>query len=348
MPKYTYNPQTMEYELRDNPKFLKPISIVLLVVGSVAMVFVYFWLYLSVFNFELPKTAKLKRQRAEWETRMSLLDKQLDIYEKTLTGIEQRDDDVYRSIYGLQPIPEELRNSGLEGVNRYTDLERLGANSRLKHSVLRIDNITKRVYLRSKALDEVYLISQKAGDMIACVPSVPPIIPIKGQFRLSSGFGYRTDPVYGGGESHGGQDFALKKGSPVFATGDAVVEKVSYQYRGYGNYIILNHGYGYQTRYAHLNTIEVAEGMSIKRGEKIGTVGSTGKSTGPHLHYEVIYMGKRINPRNFMDTNIPEDEYMAMIQKRSEDSPIGKRASTMELLRKGKATKNKEETIKRD
>lgn len=348
MAKYIYNTETMRYELRDDPKFLRPLGIVLLCAGAVAMVVLYFWLYIGVFKWDLPKTASLKRRHAEWETKMSVLDKQLDVYERTLSGIEQRDDDVYRSIFGLNPMPEALRTSGLEGVNRYADLDALGANSRLKKSVLRLDNITKRVYLRSRALEEVYLVSKQAGDMISCVPSVPPVIPDKSNFHISSGFGYRTDPVYGGGERHQGQDFALKKGSPVFSTGDGVVEAVSYQYRGYGNSIIIDHGYGYKTRYAHLNTTEVTEGMKVHRGDKIGTVGSTGKSTGPHLHYEVIYKGNRVNPRNFMDVTMPVDEYMAMIQKRSDDSPLGKRSSTMELLRKGKAVRNSKEGLERE
>ncbi len=339
MPKYVFNPETLMYEARSEPKYVKHIRVALLSVLALGLVVMYFWLYLSVFHFELPRTAALKRRHAEWEAKMNLMDRQLDIYEQTLTGIEQRDDDVYRSIYGLNPIPEQVRNSGLEGVNRYAELDRLGANSHLRRAVRRLDDLTKRAYVRSKSLDEVGDLSRKAGDMISCVPNVPPILPAPGTYRLSSSFGYRIDPVYGGGERHGGQDFATRTGTPVYVTGDGVVEKTGMHLWGYGNEIVIDHGYGYQTRYAHLNTIEVAPGMKLHRGDRIGTVGNTGKSTGAHLHYEVIYKGNRVNPMNFLDMNMPEDEYRAMIERRSEDARASATMSTMELLRRGRKVK---------
>ncbi len=336
MPKYVFNPETLTYEATNEPKYVRYIRVTLLSVVAVGLVVTYFWLYLSVFHFELPRTAALKRHHAEWEARMNLMDRNLDICEQTLTGIEQRDDDVYRSIYGRNPIPSELRNSGIEGVNRYAELDMLGANSHLRRIVRRLDDLTKRTYVRSKSLDEVGELSRKAGDMISCVPNVPPILPVPGNYRLSSGFGYRIDPVYGGGERHGGQDFATKTGTPVYVTGDGVVEKTGMHLWGYGNEIVVDHGYGYKTRYAHLNTIEVAAGMKLHRGDRIGTVGSTGKSTGSHLHYEVIYKGNRVNPMNFLDMNMSEDEYRAMIERRSEEDRSSQAKSTMELLRRGR------------
>lgn len=336
MSKYVFNPETLTFEAKGEPKYRKPFRYLLLSVAAVGLVFLYFWIYIAVLHWDLPKTAILKRRHARWEARMTLLDRQLDIYEQTLTGIEQRDDDVYRSIYGLNPVPGEVNTAGLVGADRYEEFSRLGANSELNRAVRRIDMLTRRVYVRSKSLDELGQISRQAGDMISCVPSVPPILPEKGTFRLSSGFGYRIDPVYGGGERHSGQDFGMKTGSPVYVTGDGVVEKTSFSFRGYGNEIVIDHGYGYKTRYAHLNTIEVTEGMKVQRGEQIGTVGSTGKSTGPHLHYEVIYMGNRLNPLNYMDIDMPAEEYRAMIAKRRDDSPNGKRSSTLELLRRGR------------
>jgi len=244
------------------------------------------------------------------------------------------DDEVYRSIYGLGAIPDEVKHAGLGGVNRYAAFDALGGHSSLGWSVRRLDDLTKRAYIQSKALDEVGQISREAGDMVSCVPSVPPLLPDASKVHLSSGFGYRTDPVYGGGENHGGQDFATDKGTPVYATGDGTVLSAQFQFSGYGNEIIIDHGYGYKTRYAHLNTIIINEGMKVKRGEQIGTVGATGKVTGAHLHYEVLYQDNRVDPMNFMDFNMPLDEYRAMIGKRKEDSPVGKRSSTTELLRR--------------
>ena len=259
------------------------------------------------------------------------------------------------------------------GVNRYADLEELGTNSSLGWTVRRLDGLTKRAYIQGKSLDEVGQLARTAGDMLACVPSVPPMLPDRNKVHLSSGFGYRTDPVFGGGERHGGQDFASATGTPVYATGDGVVlaaefktnvygggenhggqdfatdigvpvystgdgvvVQAEFTSNGYGNQIVIDHGYGYQTRYAHLSVITVVAGMHIKRGEQIGNVGTTGKSTGPHLHYEVVYRGDRVNPMNYMDFNMSLDEYRSMIGTRVQESPVGKRTSTTELLRRSK------------
>ena len=331
MPKYVFNPETLLYEEKTEFKYLKHIKIVVAVLAAAGFVFLYFWLWTSVLHWDLLKTGILKRQAAAWEAKMEVLEGRL-----ALTGIEQRDDEVYRSIYGLGSIPDEVKNSGLGGQNRYAELDRLGTNSSLGWSVRWLDNLTKRVYIRSKALDEVGQLAREAGDMISCVPSVPPVVPDPSKVHLSSGFGYRTDPVYGGGENHGGQDFATASGMPVYCTGDGVVVQAEFKSNGYGNQIVIDHGYGYQTRYAHLSVISVVAGMKVKRGELIGNVGSTGKSTGPHLHYEVVYRGNRVNPMNYMDFKMPVDEFRSMTEQRSEDSPVGKRSSTTELLRRSK------------
>jgi murein DD-endopeptidase MepM/ murein hydrolase activator NlpD len=336
MPKYILNPETLLYEKREEPRYLRPLRVIVAVLVAAGFVFVYFWLYTAVFHWDLPRTAMLKRRAAAWEARMEVLSNRLDLYDRVLTGIEQRDDEVYRSIYGLGEIPDEVKNSGLGGINRYAELDVLGKNSSLGWTVRRMDHLTKRAYIQGKALDEVSGLARTAGDMLACVPSVPPVLPDPAVVHLSSSFGYRTDPVYGGGEQHGGQDMAGAVGTPVYATGDGVVVMTEHSRNGYGNQIIIDHGYGYQTRYAHLSLISVVEGMQVRRGEQIGSIGSTGKSTGPHLHYEVVYRDTRVNPMNFMDFNMPLDEYRAMIGTRKEESPVGKRTSTTELLRRSK------------
>lgn len=336
MPKYSLDPETLLYEAREEPKYLRYIRLAAALLVAAGCVFLYFWLYTSVFRLDLPRTAMLERRAAAWEARMEVLGSRLELYDRVLTGIEQRDDEVYRSIYGLGEIPQEVKNSGLGGINRYAELDRLGTNSSLGLSVRRLDNLFKRVYLQDKALEEVGRLAREAGDMLSCVPSVPPLVPDHEKVHLTSGFGYRTDPVYGGGESHGGQDFGTASGTPVYSTGDGVVVQAEFRFDGYGNQIVIDHGFGYQTRYAHLSFIRVVTGMKVKRGEQIGNVGSTGKSTGPHLHYEVLYRNNRVNPMRFMDFNMPADEYRAMVDARREDSPVGKRSSATELLRRSK------------
>lgn len=336
MSKYVLNPDTLLYEEREEPRYLRPLRAAVAVLVAAGFVFLYFWLYTAVFRLDPPRTAMLKRRAAAWEARLEVLSNRLDIYDRVLTGIEQRDDQVYRSIYGLGEIPDAVKNSGLGGINRYAELDQLGKNSSLGWTVRRLDHMTKRAYIQSKALDEVGDLARTAGDMIACVPSVPPVLPDPNIVHLSSSFGYRTDPVYGGGELHGGQDMAGAIGTPVYATGDGKVILAEFSSNGYGNQIVIDHGYGYQTRYAHLSVIIVSVGMQVHRGDQIGNVGSTGKSTGPHLHYEVVYRENRVNPMNFMDFDMPLDEYRAMIGTRKNESPVGKRTSTTELLRRSK------------
>ncbi len=336
MPKYVLNPDTLLYEELEEPRYLRPLRLTAAVLVAAGFVLLYFWLYISVFRWDLPRTVMLKRRAAAWEARLEVLSNRLDLYDRTLTGIEQRDDQVYRSIYGLGEIPDAVKNSGLGGINRYAELNQLGTNSSLGWTVRRMDHMLKRAYIQSKALDEVGDLARTAGDMIACVPSVPPVLPDPNIVHLSSGFGYRTDPVYGGGELHGGQDMAGALGTPVYATGDGKIIQAEFSSNGYGNQIVIDHGYGYQTRYAHLSVITVVVGMQVHRGDQIGNIGSTGKSTGPHLHYEVVYRENRVNPMNFMDFNMPLDEYRAMIGTRKDESPMGKRTSTTELLRRSK------------
>ena len=316
---------------------LRRIRMAFLVVLAPSLVGLFFYVYIDVLHLQLPKTAHLRREHARWEARLEVMDSRLSLYESALKGLEQRDDELYRSIYGLTPIPSQIRTSGLESSSLSSGLlDSLEANSKLRSTIVSIDALTKRTYIQSKALSEVEMVARQAGDMISCVPSVPPLLPHKGAFHLSSGFGVREDPVYGGTARHKGQDFAAPKGTPVYATGDGVVLKARFQFRGYGNEVVIDHGFGYQSRYAHLNTIEVREGMKVGRGDRIGTIGNSGKSTGYHLHYEVIYMNVQRNPMNYMDINMPETEYRAMIDKRLESNPIGRTSSTSELLNRSR------------
>ena len=308
----------------------------LMLAATALMVAFYAWLYISVLGLDLPKAAMLKKRNAEWQSRSELLSRQLDAYENTLVGIEDRDNGVYRSLYGMSAIPSELKTATID-AELYDSLASQGATPQFLSMLARVSDITRRTYVQSKSLDQINLVAKRAGDLVSCVPAVPPILPRRGNYHISSRFGYRVDPVRGGGEFHQGIDFAMQRGSPVYAVGDGVVEKAEIKFSGYGNEIIIDHGFGYKTRYAHLNTIEIAPGMKVSRGEKIGTVGNSGKSTGSHLHYEVLYRDGRVNPMNYMDLTIPEEEYRSMIDKRSEESVRGKKLSTSELLKKRNA-----------
>lgn len=316
--RYVFNPITLQYEVREEPRYARPLRAVLIVLSVAGLCMLYFWLFTSVLGWDLPKTARLKKENAMWQSKIALAERQMDICEETLRGIEERDDFVYRSIFGLNVIPDEVKEAKTDpGADPLT---------------ARLNALTKRAYVQTMALDEVYGIAIDAGDMVSHIPAVPPILPKQGSYRMASPFGYRTDPVYGGTRFHAGQDFAADVGYPVYVTGDGVVEKVNYGFTGYGNEIIIDHGFGYKTRYAHLSRIDVAKGMKVLRGDQIGAVGKTGKATGPHLHYEVIYRGNAINPYSYMNLDMTVEEYIAMITRRREESGP-KTKSTLELLK---------------
>ena len=245
---------------------------------------------------------------------MEVLNRHLDVCDESLVALQMRDDAIYRSIFGMHEIPAEIRNAGFGGVNRYEHLEGVGNNGQLRNLVMRLDILTKKSYVQSKSFDEVALLSKRAGDMASCIPAIPPVVPDKKIYRLSSSFGYRSDPFTGRSKRHTGVDFALKPGNPIYATGDGVVESVKFEFFGYGNSVVIDHGFGYKTRYAHLKSIGVAEGMKVKRGECIGISGNSGRSSGPHLHYEVVYKDRHVNPANYYDLTITPEEYSTMVQ----------------------------------
>ena len=311
--KYNLNPDTLVYEEAREGRVRRFVRLGWKTALSAAVAALYLWIYFGVLGMEPPKTTILKARNASWQSRLAVMNRNLDRCDEALGSLEMRDEEVYRTIFGMNPIPKEVLNSGFGGVNRYNDLENLGRGSLLRDTYIRLDGLVKETYIQSKAYDEVANLSKQAGDMASCLPAIPPISPAKGTYRLSSGFGTREDPVYGGARRHEGMDFATDVGHPVYATGNGVVEMVSFKYFGYGNMVVVNHGFGYKTRYAHLHTINVVEGMKIRRGECLGTVGRTGKTTGPHLHYEVRYKDSPVNPANYMDLDMSPQEFEHMI-----------------------------------
>jgi len=318
--KYSLNPETLMYELREVSRRTIFAKATLVFLGSVALAVLYFFLYSTVLGLESPKLSILKLQNARWVSRMEVLNRRLDGYEATLKALETRNDDIYRSIFGMSEIPDEVRHSGFGGLNRYDYLADARPGSPLLRTAERLDHLSKETYVQSKSFDEVATLSKRAGDMASCIPAIPPFSPEKGKYTLSSPFGYRSDPMSGETRYHDGQDFAMKPGTPVYATGDGVVEYVKFSFTGYGNEILIDHGFGYKTRYAHMSAISVAEGMRLKRGDCIGESGNSGKSTGPHLHYEVLYRGERVNPMNYLDMDMPVQEYAEMVRVRGDET----------------------------
>jgi len=318
--RYVLNPRTLVYEVKKRSRMSSLWGFMAMLVMSLCMAALYFWVYTSVLGLEPPKTLLLKKKNAEWCSKVEVMNRHLDQYDDALASLQMRDDDIYRSIFGMDEIPAEIRNAGFGGVNRYSHYDAIDPDGLLKETVVRLDVLAKKTYVQSRSFDEVALLSKRAGDMASCIPAIPPVNPDPTKYRLSSGFGYRSDPFSGRTARHTGVDFAMKTGNPIYVTGDGVVESVKFEFFGYGNHVVIDHGFGYKTRYAHLKSIGVVEGMKVKRGECIGLSGNSGKSSGPHLHYEVIYKGNHVNPSNYYDLTITPEEYATMVQNTADAS----------------------------
>lgn len=314
--KYKFNVETLAYEVHRIPFVRKISNGFLLFILSFMFFIGYYFLYTEYFNIEAPKLSLLKQRSAELQSKLDLLSRKFEKDNKILIELQMRDNNVYRPIFGMEEISQDVRNAGFGGVNRYSHLDNLINSSFIIEVEKKLDILYKKAFVQSRSYDEVGILASRADKMASSVPAIPPIDLEK--VRLASSFGLRVDPVYGTPEFHQGIDLtslARKKGEPIYATGDGKVVEVNYNFFGYGTEIVIDHGFGYQTRYAHLNKTYVRRGDIIKRGQQIAELGNTGKSTGPHLHYEVIYKNKRVNPLNYYNRDLHGEEYHAMVTK---------------------------------
>ncbi len=306
---YRYNPSTDNYE-RVYPSLKKRVLAILrqiifgIIIGGVVCVI--------AFNiYESPREQLLSIENSELRSHYDILQKRLNIALDVMEDIQNRDDNFYRVMMQMDPISSSRRFAGLDNEQRYKDLQKLSDAKLITSMIQQIDVLERHLYAQSLSFEELKEMAAKQKDKIKHIPS---ILPIKvSDYTMSSGYGYRRDPVYGFAKFHEGLDFAASTGTDVFATADGVVE-VADRRAGYGNVVDINHGYNYLTRYAHLSKINVKNGQHIKRGEKIGEVGSTGKSTGPHLHYEVRFKGEPQNPINYYCLDLTPEQYNAMIE----------------------------------
>ena len=230
-----------------------------------------------------------------------------------LGEMQDRDDNIYRMIFEADPIPSSVRKAGYGGTDRYEALSGYENSEIVTETAKKIDIIESKLKVQSKSFDEVYEMAKNKALMLSCIPAIMPVKNVD-IYRISSHYGYRTDPFYKVQKLHSGIDFAGPVGTHIYCTGDGVVEKVIKGNAGYGNNIIVNHGYGYKTRYAHIKKAYVKEGQKVKRGEYIADMGNSGKSTAPHLHYEVIKNDKPINPVNFFFNDLTPEEYDKILE----------------------------------
>lgn len=311
---YIYNPETSSYDLYVPSRMTKWTRFGIVVLIGLAFFFAYFWLWNGVMKKSTPKTAILERQNKVMLASIAEINSRMEAQNAALSELQERDNVVYRSVFGMDEIPQAVRNAGFGGVDRYSDLRLFMNADYLITTRNRLDILTKKAYVQSLSFDDIQALSARAGDMANCVPSIYPVVPTK-NMQQTSPFGYRSDPINGGAKFHSGIDIGGPAGTDIFCTGDGVVVRVDYNYYGYGIVVDVDHGFGYVTRYGHLLSASVMEGQRVKRGDKVGELGSSGRVTGPHLHYEVLYRGNAVNPWNFFTNDITPEEYMDMINK---------------------------------
>lgn len=268
---------------------------------------VIFFFYLIY--FESPKEKALQRELEIMASQFEMLSAEASKLDEILKDMEQRDDNVYRVIFESDPIPSSIRRAGSGGVNKYENLKFMTSAELITETNKKIEELSKAIYIQSKSYDEIEKLAQNKIDMLAAIPAIVPVPHNTNSVRqISSGYGYRIHPLYKISKFHSGMDFTGTIGTPVHATGNGVVESCTTD-KGYGKYVVVNHGYNYKTVYAHLNKINVKKGQTVKRGDVIGEMGNTGQSTAPHLHYEVRKNDRPVDPVNFYFNDLTPEEY---------------------------------------
>ncbi|MGA9588657.1 MAG: M23 family metallopeptidase, partial [Salegentibacter sp.] len=306
--KYYYDSETLSYKKIERRKGRRLGIALLSIVGAFLAGFILLIIYLNIPQIETPKEKALKRELQNMKLQYGLLNKKMGQVQEVLANIEDRDNNIYRLYFEANPIPEEQRKAGFGGINRYKDLEGFDNSKLIIETTKRMDILTKQIVVQSKSLDEVAELAKEKEKLLA---SIPAIQPVKNEDlrRLASGYGWRTDPFTKVKKFHYGMDFSAPRGTPVYATGDGTVIRADNRSTGYGNHIRIDHGYGYTTLYGHLYKYNVKRGQKVHRGDVIGFVGSTGRSQGTHLHYEVFKDGEHINPINFYYGNLSPEEF---------------------------------------
>lgn len=309
--KYKFNPESLRFdriEMTIRERLLRSLAFL---VGSLIVALFYGTIFFIF--IDSPKEKSLKREIAQLSLQYELMNREMEKVGTVLDHLQETDDNLYRTIFEAEPISVSLRQGGIGGVNRYEELEGYDYSDVVVETATRLDRIMKRLYVQSTSFDDLINLATEKEVMLAAVPAIQPISN-KDLKRTASGWGYRIHPIYKIRKFHYGMDFTAPTGTEIYSTGDGTIISVLSSKRGFGNHIIVDHGYGYTTLYAHLSRFNVKRGQNVKRGDVIGYVGSSGLSTAPHLHYEVKLNGKNVDPANYYFNDLSPEEYERMIE----------------------------------
>ncbi len=309
--KYYYNTNSLRYE-----KLVVPLRVKLLrILGFLASALVTA-LIIVVIAFRVidsPKEMLMRRENERIKEDYRLLSARVKSIQQQMVELEQRDNHVYREIFEANPIPDSARAKSIEKQQEVKLVESMEDNELAYSIAATIDKLMNRVASQKRSYTEIEAMIRNKERMLAATPAIQPVSN-KDLKRIASGFGHRIDPIYKTVKLHAGLDFAAPQGTPIYATADGVVRLAGNTGNGYGNHVIINHGYGYETLYGHQYRIKAKVGQRVKRGELIGWVGSTGKSTGPHLHYEVRKNKQHINPIYFFYNDLTPEQFDRIVK----------------------------------
>jgi len=307
--KFHFNPETLSYEETDNTLLFKIRRLLIHLFSGVSLGAVFFFIFVSL--FDSPEEVQLEQEKSRLQAQYKLLERNMDDINDVLADLQQRDDNLYRVIFQADPIPFSVRKS-TSNSEYYKQLLNMTSSQIAVATTKKYDELKKQIYIQSKSYDELVKLASNQEEMLKHLPAIQPILN-RNLTRTASGFGWRIDPVYRTRRFHEGMDFTAPVGTDIYATGNGTVRLAGWR-QGYGNCVEINHGFGYLTLYGHMHQIKVRAGQKVSRGDVIGKVGSTGKSTGPHLHYEVHYKGKVMNPQQYYFLDLSPEEYDQMVQ----------------------------------
>jgi len=311
--RYHFNTKSLAVE-KVNDTIWDKLKYVLKILAS-GLVFAAGVIFLAYSFFDSPKEKMLRREINQYKVQYEILNDRIDLLANVLEDMEHRDDNIYRVIFEAEPIPRSIRDAAFGGTDRYSQYEGYDNSKLIGQTVQRVDQLARKMVVQSQSYDQVFDMVKDKATMLASIPAIVPIS--KGTDRLISGFGYRIHPIYKVLRMHTGVDFTAPIGTPIYASGDGVVVEAENNRSGYGLMVTIDHGYGYQSLYAHMSKINVKKGQRVKRGEIIGLVGNTGISTAPHLHYEIIKSGQKVNPVNYFYNDLSPEEYEKIIEAAS-------------------------------
>lgn len=317
--KYYYDSENLAYRKIITRKRKKFAVVLLFLVASALFGFLAFVILLNTPFFETPKDRLQAREIENLKLHYAILNKKMDQVDNVVDALKDRDNNLYRVYFNTSAISDEERKAIFGGVDRYKELEGFDNSQLVLNTTKRVDIISKELAVQSKSLDYILKLAKAKNNLLSAIPAIQPVRN-ENLKHMASGFGYRTDPFTKARKMHEGMDFTAKTGTPIFATGDGVVARADNTVSGYGNHILIRHGFGYETLYGHLSKYKSRAGQRVKRGDIIGYVGSTGRSEGPHLHYEVRKNGKVVNPLNFYYGNISAVEYVAISQLANQEN----------------------------